>query len=264
MSNIDVNLSQTLPQLRPTKLSDNVRVGNNFDGGYVIPLRSLEQITRLVSFGLGQDCSFELKMKNAVKDLSIDVYDHTVSPPTARSTISSLILSILFRSPGKFKNYRRFTREYKALFKGATHYRQRVNNHHYRSYDVSILDILKKSSGEKIALKIDIESDEYKIINQIISHSENINLMVIEFHNIGIHLDQLIKILNDLSRIFIISHLHANNFGDLNDLGVPDVLEVTFIPIWMVTESEFVSKLPLQGLDFPNKQNSRDFQITWG
>jgi len=264
VANIDVDLGQILPQLQPIKLSDNVRLGNNFDGGYVIPLRSIEQITHLVSFGLGQDCSFELSMKNSIKGLSIDVYDHTVSPPTARSTTSSLILSILFRNPGKFKNYMRFAREYRDLFKEATHYRQRVNNHRYRNYDVSILDILKKSSGEKIALKIDIESDEYKIMNQIISHPDNINLMVVEFHNIEIHFNQFIKILNDLSGMFTISHLHANNFGDLNVLGAPDVLEVTFIPNWMVTESAVVSKLPLHDIDFPNKPNSRDFQITWG
>ena len=263
MDDIEINLTHALPRLRPVKLLDNIRIGNDFDGGYVVPRRSLNNLKHLVSFGLGQDCSFELGTKDLVKDLSIDVYDHTVATPSGKSLVINLILSILFRNPGKFRSYRNFAKDYKILFEHATHIKKRVNSHAYRIYDVSILDILEKLTSKEIGLKIDIEGDEFRILDQVLLNSENINFIVIEFHNIEIHFEKFTKLIDSITENFVITHVHANNFGDLNVLGTPDVLEVTFIPNKMVTEVEVVSSLPLAHLDFPNKPNARDFAITW-
>ena len=49
----------------------------------------------------------------------------------------------------------------------------------------SLDTILKKISIKKIFLKIDIEGDEYKILDQIIKNSENLTGLVIEFHNVS-------------------------------------------------------------------------------
>jgi hypothetical protein len=100
-------------------------------------------------------------------------------------------------------------------------------------------------------------------LDQVLLNSENINFIVIEFHNIEIHFEKFTKLIDSITENFVITHVHANNFGDLNVLGTPDVLEVTFIPNKMVTEVEVVSSLPLAHLDFPNKPNARDFAITW-
>ena len=50
----------TLPIfLEPIYETDLVRVGNNFDGGYIIPSESLINTEELYSFGLNDNHSFE-------------------------------------------------------------------------------------------------------------------------------------------------------------------------------------------------------------
>ena len=68
-------------------------------------------------------------------------------------------------------------KDYKILFEHATHIKKRVNSHAYRIYDVSILDILEKLTSKKIGLKIDIEGDEFRILDQVLLNSENINFI---------------------------------------------------------------------------------------
>lgn len=263
MTHIEIDLTQTLPQLRPVELADNIRVGNTYDGGYVIPRRILDDVDHLLSFGLGQDCSFELGMQMLVKGISIDVYDHTVVPPSPKTLLMNLLFSILYRSPDRFRNYLKFSSDYKKLFRTAEHRMQRVNSHAYKSHDRSISEILDDHKNQQIALKIDIEGDEFKILGQIVAKASNIKVMVVEFHEIEAHFELFKNLLATISELFTITHVHANNFGDLNRLGTPDVLEVTFLPRKIVSETDLVSVLPLVGLDYPSESTADDFILRW-
>ena len=52
--------------LRPIKVNDLIRIGNKFDGGYVITKSIFKKTKQLVTFGLFDEFSFEqdLKKKN--------------------------------------------------------------------------------------------------------------------------------------------------------------------------------------------------------
>ncbi|MFM7673355.1 MAG: hypothetical protein ACKO5H_02185, partial [Candidatus Fonsibacter sp.] len=45
--------------LMPIKEYSLIRVGKNFDGGYLIGKKSIENSDVLLTFGVGDDCSFE-------------------------------------------------------------------------------------------------------------------------------------------------------------------------------------------------------------
>ncbi len=62
--------------LKPVYCDDLIRLGNRYDGRYILPKKLIEKFDGLLSFGYGYDCSFEeeyiFKTNNSVK-----IYDHT-------------------------------------------------------------------------------------------------------------------------------------------------------------------------------------------
>ena len=65
--------------LRPIKHSSLIRVGNQGDGGYILDKRILKKSTILISFGVGDDWSFEKKCLDLNKKLKIFIYDNSIS-----------------------------------------------------------------------------------------------------------------------------------------------------------------------------------------
>ena len=66
--------------LLPLK-TKSIRVGSNFDGGYIIREQDINLIEEIISFGMGsdyEDWSFELNFLER-KKVEIYYYDHTVS-----------------------------------------------------------------------------------------------------------------------------------------------------------------------------------------
>ena len=65
--------------LRPIKTNSLVRLGQQADGGYVVDLGMIEKTNTLITFGFGPEWSFELDFIERNKNLSIYIYDYTVS-----------------------------------------------------------------------------------------------------------------------------------------------------------------------------------------
>ena len=74
-----MKLSKNLNYLRPIKINNLFRVGNKTDGGYVVPSKPFQQIDGIISFGLGDNFSFEHHALLLNNKLNIIVYDHTVN-----------------------------------------------------------------------------------------------------------------------------------------------------------------------------------------
>ena len=71
--------------LRPIKFPDLVRIGRQNDGGYVVPRSILDSINVLVSFGVGDDWSFEECIRRHKSKIKIEAYDHTISASLLRT-----------------------------------------------------------------------------------------------------------------------------------------------------------------------------------
>jgi hypothetical protein len=72
-------LSKKFNFLRPIKTSKLIRLGNNQDGGYLLPIAALKKSENLISFGLGDNFSFEMDFFKKKPNALIYVFDHTVN-----------------------------------------------------------------------------------------------------------------------------------------------------------------------------------------
>lgn len=235
-----------------------IRLGNNYDGGYLIPKDIINKVDLLLSFGLGSDWSFEKNFKKKNKQLKINCYDHTI---IRKFWYEYTLISIFFF----IKNFKDFGNifkyfKYKNFFsqKNINHIKKKVVLNRYNSYDISINEIIKKHNNQKKFLKIDIEGDEYRIINRL-RYFKKLFGFVIEFHNIDLHykiIDNFLK----KNRNFKIVHVSPNNMGGINENNEPIVVEITFINIskfknFKKLKSKFISK---NKLDYPNDPKKKN------
>lgn len=118
------------------------------------------------------------------------------------------------------------------------------------------MDVLNQTESKNIFLKIDIEGSEYRFLDDIVENDERITGMVIEMHDVDIHLAEIKKFINQLSLDLV--HVHANNYAPIRaDDDLPIVLELTFSKYSNVS-TEY--KLPHK-LDMPNNKNCSDYEI---
>ena len=240
---------------------DLVRVGRNYDGGYLVERYSLENSRYLLSAGMGWDFSFE---KDYLKKVGkkIYCYDHTLNFQHFIFTW----LFIFFKRLLFFKGYKKIFKAFNNIFlpiKFKKFFKNKqtkyikfglgLKNNQIKTLDEIIFDCgLEKD----IFIKIDIEGDEYRILDDLIKHSEKIIGLVIEFHNVDLHYDQIEKFIKDFELKVV--HLHINNSGPLNKYGDPTILEVSFAKNPQKIGS---FKSVRHNLDQPNIKNKKDIDL---
>lgn len=261
---LPVTLPRELSFLAPSVVEDLIRVGNSNDGGYVIPRSLASEADFLVSFGLSEDWSFEEHLRQINPSIAIHVYDHTVSRDVLRQRLRTAVRALV-RGVGTLnhlKERRKVLREYELFFQQPViHYEQRVFNRMETPQDATFDQIFSRTHSQKILLKIDIEGTEYRIIDDILRFAERIVGVVIEFHDTEPLRPVFCSAVARLMDCFAIAHLHANNYGGLGHDGLPESLEITFVPGSAVQHSNKRSLLPLPGLDSPNDQRKPDYEL---
>jgi hypothetical protein len=236
-----------------------IRLGNCGDGGYVVLQELCHNTKKLITLGVGDDIGFEIDFLNKFNPENILLFD-------------PIIEDIKEDNP-------KFT-----FFKHAFDWK----------HD-SIKDIPNNSM-----LKIDIEWDEWETLlsfeaNDIINKFSQI---IVEFHIIHVQprdrlslyfnnlyqtvLDKInqnlfleyYSVLKNLNENFYIFHVHANNslpkIAIEEGVGhsrqrylIPPLLEVSFVRKDLVDNvQESTTKSPVEGLDFPNKDDRTDL-LNW-
>lgn len=254
------------------KVDDLVRVGRNYDGGYVISRFSVRDVDLLLSFGINDDWSFEKDMyrkfgiKCAAYDFSINrfTFFHRslqnikffFGDLLKRRTLSFQRFSDVFANYLLWWNFNYFFRKHQFFSIGLD------NKTHDNFY--CLRDILTKHGCKNIFLKIDIEGYEYKVIQDIVDHSEYFKAIVMEIHEIHRRVTEFEQMLADLNEKYFIYHIHANNYGSVEKKNnYPDVVEISCIRKDLVHNPTFtsgLSHLPLNGVDFPNNSATPDFK----
>ena len=244
------------------KKSNLIRIGPKTDGGYIVDKRILGNNKILVTCGLNDDWDFEKDFIKKNGDVSIIAFDHTVNNEFwikrfKKDFISLLLLKKLrlnkILDVFKYLDYLLFFRKNKI------HYKKKIVNKSKNNKQKSISDILKPLND--IVLKVDIEGDEYKILNDIKKNSKKIIFLIIEFHNIHKNLRKLQKFLNNLDLKII--HIHANNYGGVNKKKDPKVLELSLInsKIIKIKKKYSKRKYPIINLDYKNFKRRDDIKI---
>tara|TARA_B100001063_G_C16588774_1_gene464511 strand:+ start:20 stop:838 length:819 start_codon:yes stop_codon:yes gene_type:complete len=258
-------LKSNLNYLLPLKVKKMIRMGRDFDGGYIVCADTLKKCKNLISLGVGDDTSFERDFDKINNSKKIFLYDFSINFGlffwiilkylrrllTFRGSFSSFTYSIK-----NFINFKDFISQRNVkLFK------EKVVGEIKKENEISLNKIFHRINDEKNSLlKVDIEGDEYKIIDQVLKHQNKILMLIIEFHWIKKNKKIFEKSVKKLNKCFQIIHLHANNYKTTrkNDEFF-DVVEISFINKrnYPYHKKSYRYKFPIFGLDyecFPNRQ----------
>jgi len=256
MEKVKVNLTELLT---PYKCEDMLRIGNNSDGGYLVSLRDMLNSNILISFGILYDWEFE---KEVYKKFNIPIitYDGSVGKQYFRAKIKTRIKSML--SDISFLNIKRtmfyllLSIRFYNFFNNSdtspikSHNEQFVVNnkttideetfrkkHGYVPNFIKFEDIIFQYIDGKngVILKIDIEENEYDLLDSMLSIENSLSMLLIEFHNLNEkNLNKLETFIKSFKLKLI--HTHCVNFGwtqdslrkIVNEFGNPLVVELTF------------------------------------
>lgn len=206
--------------LRPVK-TELIRCGAKNDGGYLVSKKSIKSANTLISFGILDDCSFENDFLK-IKDIPIFCFDKINYKTYWKKRIYNDLGAGLFNLNFQFiKNT--FTKYFKlnAFFKLKNVF---VERKLIKENDLNNLIHLNESIKSPIFLKIDIEGAEYRILEDILKNKEKIETIIIEFHDVDLHLNKIEDFIKKLN--FKVTHIHANNYERIID-GIPLVIELT-------------------------------------
>lgn len=250
--------------LKPFYISKSnlIRIGPKTDGGYIVDKRIFKKTDTLITCGLNDDWEFEKSFLKKNKNFKIFAYDHTVTKKFWLSRFKKDIVSLLLLKKlkigkildvFKYIDYQLFFRNNKKHFKKKIVFKAKGNK------ETTIPRII--NNHNKVVLKIDIEGDEYKILNDIKKNSKKIFFLLIEFHNVH---KNLIKIRNFIRKSDLkIIHIHANNYGGIDKNGIPKVIELSMLNSKKIKINRILSKrkYPIIDLDYKNFKRREDIKI---
>lgn len=240
--------------------SNLLRVGPNKDGGYIIHIQTIIYSNEIVTLGLSDNFYFEKEFLKHKKNCRVIAYDHTVDEfYFKKQALKNLKDLLLFKtlSLSKFKNVFKFF-EYKNFFsQHNVHVKKKVG------IGKDSIDLNKIFFDHKVVnclLKIDIEGDEYQILDQVEKNSKYINTFIVELHNIDEiqNLDHIKKFINFSSKLRLI-HIHGNNLSLGQDRqNNVKIIELTFVNIDFIKINDFKTNksYPIINLDYPNLKGS--------
>ena len=254
-------LTAILPQsFRPRGAEHLIRVGRDFDGGYLIDRRNLDHADFLVSMGLSDDWSFEKQFLQA-RAVGLVAYDPTVSPRVlARRAYDRLVhleiptraLRMLWMAGDFYWFFRGQGRRHEKKFVGLDAGEE----------NISLASILAEHVPPEVGnifFKIDIEGSEYRILDELVAAADRVEGLAIEFHDVDLHLDRIARFLERFPLNLV--HVHVNNYGFVLADGIPTVIECSFSRRDVSAPGPDVS-LP-HPLDMPNRKAVPETEIAF-
>ena len=260
-------------KIRPLLFSNLIRVGNHFDGGYVVPEEALNSCKFLLSLGINDDISFDLQFSQTNKDMCCIGVDYTVTPVFLRkrrvqAVVKSVINALLDKKKHqiyttKAKNIKKF----REFFSGNNRFLPLEVSDNSSSGKITISELVNKCNSDSsldIFLKMDIEGAEYKVTEDIINNVERIGYIACEYHHIAENPERFNKTINKLSEHFYLAHIHGNNHGAYStELDFPDTVELTWVNKNLVPLEPTLSdnSYPISNLDNPCNHKKPDYKI---
>tara|TARA_Y100000590_G_C15515744_1_gene937245 strand:- start:44 stop:835 length:792 start_codon:yes stop_codon:yes gene_type:complete len=259
-------LDKSLNILKPYEVDDLIRLGRKEDGGYILSEKVLKNTNILISFGMANDWSFEQDFLNYNKDNKVYIYDHTVNliyflkrfyKSVKRLFYFKSSLSNINIRLKELSNYLNIDKE-KFI-----HIKKKVDLINSNTH-VDIKEIFSKINKEKVILKIDIEGDEYKVLNEILNLSGQVESILVEFHGLEENRDKFLSIINKIQKTYFIIHLHANNITGYCKDNLPKTIEMTFLKKNDLNLGlKKINSYPITNLDYPNHPYIKDIGINF-
>lgn len=191
----------------PQKTVSTLRIGGNEDGGYCIP-NSLSEIECFFSPGYGGIKTFEdeLALKN----------------------IPSYICDGSYQSIDALLGMQYFVQKNIAAYDG----RNCVSLQ-------TLIEESKFSRSHNLGLQMDIEGDEYEILDSLeTTILQKFQMLLIEFHDLELlvvskrHCEKVTRVMKKLLETHDLVHVKANNAGgtiSFKGSNLPNVIELSFL-----------------------------------
>ena len=268
------NKKKVLPEiynfLRPKQTKNLARFGTNKDGGYIIDSIVINKINHFVSFGMADEFSFEIDFLKDKKINTLQIYDYSVNHKNYLSNIFKILRrTITFRANPKHLSsvILKYLSFLKFIYnKRVSFYPLKITKNIQNKSEIDLDGVFDKinQSINDIGVKIDIEGDEYNILNEVIKYSKKINILIIEFHNIEKNNKIFLNFMHKLIEIFDVIHIHGNNHDFIRSDGFPNVIEITLVNKKNnLSYVDFPRSFPIEGLDFPNNPLCADIEINF-
>lgn len=255
---------------------DLERVGSKRDGGYVLPSRAVRDTSHLFSIGISNDWSFEETLNRSNKRMRIFAFDRSVG--------SLVFLYIGFRDilKRRSKNTRspefprlgyawtwiKMSARFRWFFRGRHKFVRRwvkpsASSHKEISFSDAISRVPKIGG---LVIKIDIEGDEYGLLEQIknalIDRKDQVLAIVFELHDTDTRRQEFEQFVTEIGALMPVVHVHGNNCRVYGTDGLPTFVEVTFARSDLVRNSR-VLEFPRPGLDYPNDPELPEMEFTF-
>jgi hypothetical protein len=248
--------AQLAEYLRPCPVERLVRVGREYDGGYVVDERSVLAADMLVSLGINDDWSFESGFR-ALNPCPLVAFDGTVS---SRKFTRNVIKSLprLDNPRLLYDNVRTLVGYHQFFADSAQHVEALIGMDREPEY-LSLKSIFKSyvpATARNVFLKIDIERWEYRLLEDLVQVSDRVCGVAIEFHDFDLHQE---RVRDFLARTRLkVCHIHCNNYEPMNESATPLVIELSLTGFEVGDAAD--PRLP-GALDMPNNRLREDYAI---
>jgi hypothetical protein len=262
----------SLRAYRPLRFPDLVRVGSDYDGGYVLPRSALTSSQALLSLGVEANWEFEAGALAVNPSLTITCVDGTTSAAIIRQRalrelgraalrLRPVKAARMLRLLGRAREFRRFfaRHAFLPLMVGPTP----------GPGAATLPDLLARVRGGDpsrwVFVKMDIEGSEYDSLAAA-GRLARVAALVIEFHELGRNWPRFTATLAALSADFVVAHIHGNNhLGCIPGSSVPETLELTLVHRELVAGILPATSVayPLPDLDRPCDRRRPDLALSF-
>jgi hypothetical protein len=264
----------SLRAFRPVHFDGLVRVGRDYDGGYVMWPDPIACSEALLSLGVNVDWSFEEGVLGYNPAIRITCVDGTTGMNRAMAKAAQKTVDMV----GHF-----VTLQIGKGLRDAKYLKMPLDFHRFFSrHELLRLMVMKDSAADSITLpmllervtekrcdcwvllKVDIEGVEFDVLPASIGQLTHVSTLIVEFHRVDLHWDRFVGCMTDLMQIFHIAHVHGNNFGGyVPGTQVPATLEMTLVNKRLVpgNPQHSVREYPLKELDMPCNWKRPDLRI---
>ena len=166
---------------RPEKETKFVRLGRNNDGGYIVPVDAAKDSSLLLSFGLDDDWSFEKDFYEInhnqiiVCDASVNFnywikkfIKNIVNIFRFKITLSKFVKDLIIF----FKFYSFFLKKEKTHLKKFLVSEKFLMDSIDKNQRITLRELIEKKQSQRILVKIDIEGNEYRVLDELIEFQE--------------------------------------------------------------------------------------------
>ncbi len=222
-----------------------MRVGRDYDGGYVLPEVLIAKSEALLSYGIADDSSFEEDYSTRSNKPSYG-FDCGISQVKTRSKLFTFYSECIG------------TDEYL--------YKKQQSSKRVGTFSSHIEKL--NLSHKKVLVKMDIEGAEFSVIPEIIKNP-NIVGLIMELHIWGAdELKKAINLLKEIDKDYVLTHVHGNNYASSgvmtrNSIGyLPILFEMTYVSKkiinnWKLSDNQ---KHPTS-LDMPNIRGKKELEF---